>query len=59
MFEKSDKTEKGSVGAWGMKNYYGSETELLAQLEVLFEDGTNEKLPGCQPKNVEAGVFNL
>ena len=31
---------RGSVGAWGMKNYYGSETKLLAQIEVVFEDNT-------------------
>ena len=31
---------RGSVGAWGMKNYYGSETKLLAQLEITYEDGS-------------------
>lgn len=31
---------RGSVGAWGLKNQYGTETKFLAQLEVLYEDGT-------------------
>lgn len=44
-FMLADGWYRGSVGAWGMKNYYGSETKLLAQLEVLFEDGTIEIIP--------------
>ena len=39
-FMLADGWYRGSVGAWGMKNYYGSETKLLAQIEVVFEDNT-------------------
>ncbi len=31
---------RGSCGAWGRKNQYGTETRLLLQLEVTFADGT-------------------
>ena len=31
---------RGSCGAWGLKNQYGTETKLLAQLEICYEDGT-------------------
>lgn len=31
---------RGSVGAWGRKNQFGTETKLLAQLEVEYADGT-------------------
>ena len=31
---------RGSCGAWGLKNQYGTETKLLAQLEqTIGEDG--------------------
>ncbi|MBO4414162.1 MAG: family 78 glycoside hydrolase catalytic domain, partial [Clostridia bacterium] len=30
---------RGSCGAWGRTNQYGSETKLLAQLELYYEDG--------------------
>lgn len=30
---------RGSVGAWGIRNQYGSETKLLAQLEIVHTDG--------------------
>ena len=33
---------RGSCGAWGRKNQYGSETKLLAQLEMTFDDGIKE-----------------
>lgn len=33
---------RGSVGAWGIKNQYGTETKLLAQLEITYVDGTEE-----------------
>ena len=39
-FMLGDGWYRGSVGAWGMKNYYGSETKLLAQLEITYEDGS-------------------
>ena len=30
---------RGSCGAWGLKNQYGTQTKLLAQLELLQVDG--------------------
>lgn len=30
---------RGSIGAWGMRNYYGSVTKVIAQLEITSEDG--------------------
>lgn len=39
-FMLADGWYRGSVGAWAMKNYYGSETKLLAQIEVIYDDGT-------------------
>lgn len=35
---------RGSVGAWGLKNEYGTETKLLAQLELCYVDGSNEMI---------------
>lgn len=43
-FELADGWYRGSVGAWGMRNYYGSETKLLAQLELTRADGTVEHI---------------
>ena len=40
--ELADGWYRGSCGAWGRKNQYGTETKLLAQLELLYEDGTHE-----------------
>ena len=31
---------RGSTGAWGLKNQYGTETKLLAQLEITHADGS-------------------
>ena len=31
---------RGSCGAWGLKNQYGTETKLLAQLELTHADGS-------------------
>ena len=31
---------RGSCGAWGLKNQYGTETKLLAQLELTHVDGS-------------------
>ena len=31
---------RGSCGAWGLRNQYGTETKLLAQLEITKEDGS-------------------
>ncbi|MDC7277934.1 glycoside hydrolase family 78 protein [Butyrivibrio fibrisolvens] len=39
-FMLADGWYRGSVGAWGMKNYYGSETKLIAQIEIRYTDGT-------------------
>lgn len=33
---------RGSVGAWGLKNEYGTETKLLAQLEISYLNGIRE-----------------
>ena len=39
-FMLADGWYRGSVGAWAMKNYYGSETKLIGQIEITYEDGT-------------------
>lgn len=33
---------RGSCGAWGLKNQYGCETKILAQLEIQYADGTKD-----------------
>lgn len=33
---------RGSCGAWGLINQYGTQTKLLAQLEIEFSDGTKQ-----------------
>lgn len=33
---------RGSCGAWGIRNQYGTETKLLAQLEITYTDGTSD-----------------
>ena len=33
---------RGSVGAWGLRNQYGSETKFLAQLEMTAADGSRQ-----------------
>ena len=35
---------RGSVGAWGLRNEYGTETKFLGQLEILYEDGSKAVL---------------
>ena len=35
---------RGSCGAWGLKNQYGTETKLLMQLEIAYADGTTETI---------------
>ena len=35
---------RGSCGAWGIKNQYGTETKLLLQLEIRYADGTAETI---------------
>ena len=39
-FMLADGWYRGSVGAWAMKNYYGHETKLLAQIELEYQDGS-------------------
>lgn len=38
----SDGWYRGSCGAWGLKNQYGTETKLLAQLEIKYTDGSQD-----------------
>lgn len=33
---------RGSCGAWGIRNQYGTETKLLAQLEITYADGKRD-----------------
>jgi len=33
---------RGSCGAWGIRNQYGRETKLLAQLEITYAEGTRD-----------------
>ena len=35
---------RGSCGAFGLKNQYGTETKLLAQLEIEYADGKRERV---------------
>ena len=35
---------RGSCGAWGRKNQYGTETKLLMQLEIAYADGAGETI---------------
>jgi len=35
---------RGSCGAWGIRNQYGTETKLLAQLEIFYGDGSRETI---------------
>lgn len=39
-FQVADGWYRGSCGAWGLKNQYGTETKLLAQLELTTADGS-------------------
>ena len=36
---------RGSCGAWGLKNQYGTETKFLAQLEITDEKGHVQVIP--------------
>jgi len=38
-FLLADGWYRGSVGAWAIKNYYGSRTKLLFQIEITYADG--------------------
>ncbi len=35
---------RGSCGAWGLKNQYGTETKLLAQLEITYTNGEKQTI---------------
>ena len=35
---------RGSTGAWGIRNQYGTETKLLAQLELTYADGSTQTI---------------
>ena len=35
---------RGSTGAWGLRNQYGTETKLLAQLEITYADGRRDTI---------------
>lgn len=39
-FQLADGWYRGSCGAWGLKNQYGTETKLLVQLELTMADGS-------------------
>ncbi|MDD6261510.1 MAG: family 78 glycoside hydrolase catalytic domain [Clostridiales bacterium] len=42
--ELADGWYRGSTGAWGLRNQYGTKTKLIAQLEIKFTDGTNKEI---------------
>ena len=35
---------RGATGAWGIRNQYGTETKLLAQLEITYADGRRDTI---------------
>lgn len=43
-FLLADGWYRGSVGAWAIKNYYGTETKLLVQIEIVYKDGHTETI---------------
>lgn len=43
-FQLADGWYRGSCGAWGLRNQYGVETKLLAQLELTLTDGTTQTI---------------
>ncbi len=40
--ELADGWYRGSCGAWGLINQYGTQTKLLAELKIEFSDGTKQ-----------------
>ncbi len=40
--ELADGWYRGSCGAWGLRNQYGTETKLFAQLEITYENGKKQ-----------------
>jgi len=43
-FMLADGWFRGSVGAWGLRNQFGTETRLLAQLEITCADGSRTSI---------------
>ena len=35
---------RGSTGAWGLVNQYGTETKVIAQLEIKYSDGETKRI---------------
>ena len=35
---------RGSIGAWGIRNQYGTETKFLAQMEITYTDGARDTI---------------
>lgn len=42
--ELADGWYRGSIGAWGLKNQYGTQTKLIAQLKITYKDDTNKTI---------------
>jgi len=61
---------RGSTGAWGLRNQYGTETKLLVQLEITYANGTCDTIisdeswdwsndgPICFADNKDGEVYN-
>lgn len=35
---------RGSCGAWGLKNQYGTETKIIAQVDIKYKNGTSRRI---------------
>lgn len=35
---------RGSCGAWGLKNQYGTETKIIAQIDIKYKNGTIRRI---------------
>lgn len=35
---------RGSMGAWSLRNQYGTETKLLFRLEIVYADGSEDAI---------------
>lgn len=42
--ELADGWYRGSCGAWGLRNQYGTETKILARLEIIYKDGSTQTI---------------
>ena len=58
-FQLADGWYRGSCGAWGLKNQYGTETKLLAQLELTIPPNSTADviLPGKASETLPAGTY--